>query len=173
LPTAKKTVRDSAATGPALTAAKWQLVNPVRIDLVSGVEVGNRIKRRGRPGIDDLPTVSNRNPAAVFVLIDPLGIGILVLRLGVRVVEIKLQASEMAAQGCLHSVVAAGARSTPGEHRRELVVPVGILAKGRAGRKAICIQRLQGISSVDAIGIIKVVDVLRSSRIGWDSGSVT
>ena len=93
--------------------AHWQLVHPVGIDLVSGVEVGHGTQLLWRPGIDDLA-----RETAAFELVDTLRVGTYVYGLRERVVEIKLQSvGHRMAQAELCPMVCAISDTTPSVQR--------------------------------------------------------
>src|SRR5579872_3308907 len=96
-----------------------QLVEPVGVDLVRGVEIRNSAKLIGLPGIEN-----GAGKTHAFILADPLRVGADIQRLGKRVVHVELQARrEPVAKADLQGVVTAVSDGAPGIQRRPLRVP--------------------------------------------------
>src|SRR5438034_7076916 len=116
LPAADKSVRQAVCARSELPAfAKWQLVNPVGIDLVRGVEIRNPAQLFWPPGVDDLRVVIAAGRADSLRGRSPVH--------GFRpgVVKVSLQAVAKAlAKGNLNGVVARHGDGPPRSEQRAL-----------------------------------------------------
>ena len=96
-----------------LTFAERKHVDPVGVELVSGVEGSDALLGVGIPGVDDV--VVQAEEAADAGSTDAFGVGRNVDGLGERIVEVKLEAvCHLVAQGGLQSVVVGPGNGTPG-----------------------------------------------------------
>src|SRR5437899_12416497 len=115
----------------ALSSPEWQFIDPVSIDLMVEVEIGNRPARLRIPGVDDLAIQS-------APLRDPLGIGHDVDGFREGVVEIKLQAVRKSlVKARLQSVVIGVAFRSPRVERFELFIEECV----RTGYRRVVVER--------------------------------
>src|SRR4030081_1439596 len=104
LPTSKQGVGNAGGVaGEALALSEWQLGNPVGIDLVSGVEIGDSATPVRIKGIGE--SSSGRSDVAARCPAQTRCSGSDVDRLGIRIVEVKLQPAKLLPQSRLQRVV--------------------------------------------------------------------
>src|SRR5580704_14574583 len=152
-----------------LSAANGQLIHPVRVHDLRGVEIRHRTILAWEPRVDDLAA-----EAKSLKLVDSFCVRAYVYRLRIGVIYVELQAICAVAQAELASTVGTVARAPPGEERGELRrvvhVPVGgLTVDGSAGRETSraaigegFIRHFEGCGFVSVIAIEQVIHRLSS-----------
>src|ERR1700733_237028 len=108
--------------GESFAGAEGELINPVGVELVSGVEIGHAAKLGWGPRVNDLVGL-----VIGVVGVNSLGARTDVYRLRIGVVEVPLQpVGHAATYRHLQRVIRAGAGVSPGIERGELRIEEGI-----------------------------------------------
>src|SRR5581483_7324081 len=172
------------AASPMTAFAVWQIPHPICVDLMGRIEIGDGAPKVWRVGINDLAI---EGQASGLESIYAFGIGTYVDRLRISVVEVELHpGGQSVSQRQLQAVVVTVATSLPGIERRELGLIEGersavwtdkstqIVRTGtgtcRITERVEIFQRQRLIAQ---IGIVEVVNILRSRRIGRSTRSGT